>query len=442
MIITKDDYRKFWEDEYMYCPTCGAFLPDNATMCNTCKTVFQMGYKPAEPAQSQPFLGGKGPAMTYNEPVSPLVQTMGQKIAEPVENKKQQQTQKRFPLVPVLIGSGALVIVAVLVTLIVVFAGKDRGTEVAADDSTESTFGSIGSDITEEEDTSYASAGAHYEEFNIGETWTVDGQWMLTVLGAKKTEERNNYSDREPEVVYIVDYMYTNIGYEDAVMDGVYFSLNDIIIDSKGRSGYSYNVRVINYAQEAPLGATCRAQASIGLDHDGTFKINMTKYDDDCKPHSASFVIDPSKEAYDVELPSVDTPDAPALAIGETWTVDGQWSVTVTGVRETDSRSEYTEKNPEKVYIVEYTYTNLGYEDEIMDGLYIALDDMIIDSAGVMGYSYPGDTNKYPKTIKSGETCTAESCIGVEHDGDFRVSISKYDSEKNKQKETFNIKVN
>ena len=77
-----------------------------------------------------------------------------------------------------------------------------------------------------------------------------------------------------------------------------------------------------------------------------------------------------------------------------------------------------------------------------MDGLYIALDDMIIDSAGVMGYSYPGDTNKYPKTIKSGETCTAESCIGVEHDGDFRVSISKYDSEKNKQKETFNIKVN
>ena len=190
MIITKDDYRKYGE-EYMYCPTCGAFLPDNATMCNTCKTVFQMGYKPAEPAQSQPFLGGKGPAMTYNEPVSPLVQTMAQKIAEPVENKKQQQTQKRFPLVPVLIGSGSLVIVAVLVTLIVVFAGKDRGTEVAADDSTESTFGSIGSDITEEEDTSYASAGAHYEEFNIGETWTVDGQWMLTVLGAKKTEERH-----------------------------------------------------------------------------------------------------------------------------------------------------------------------------------------------------------------------------------------------------------
>lgn len=31
--------------------------------------------------------------------------------------------------------------------------------------------------------------------------------------------------------------------------------------------------------------------------------------------------------------------------IGETWTVDGQWSLTVTGVTETAERNEYATKN-------------------------------------------------------------------------------------------------
>ena len=185
----------------MYCPRCRAWLPDTATMCNNCGTVIQRS---------------RGPAMTYNEPVSPLVQTLEQRNAEVVEQKKQQK--KNFPVKPAIIGAGALVVIAILITLIVVL-GKDRGTQTADNDTTESTFGSIGSDITEEQDTSsaYADHGDDYEVFNIGETWTVDGQWSLTVMGAKKTEERNTYSDKEPVAVYIIDYVYTNIGYEDDI---------------------------------------------------------------------------------------------------------------------------------------------------------------------------------------------------------------------------------
>lgn len=425
----------------MYCPRCGAFLPDTATMCNTCKTAIQPAYKPMQSSQSQPYLGAKGPAMTYNEPVSPLVQTVAQRNAEVIEKKKEQK--KKLPIIPIAIGAGALVIVALLVTVIVLLTGKDRGTKTAANDTTESAFGNIGSDITEEEDSvsSYSSIGDDYEVFNIGETWTVDGQWSLTILGAKKTDERNEYSDKEPEAVYIVDYIYTNIGYEDDIMDGVFFSLDDTIVDSKGRNGYSYLGNVTSYAQTAPLGATCRAQACIGLDHDGTFKISMSKYDDNANVHKAAFVIDPDKEAYDISIQKPEVAEIPALSIGETWTVDGQWSITVTGVRETDRRNKYTEKNPEKVYMVEYTYSNLGYEDEYTDGLYITVDDMVVDSEGMMGYQYPGDLEQYPKPLKVGESMKAESCIGVENGGDFMVTIIKYDGNKNKQKETFLVKV-
>ena len=235
--------------------------------------------------------------------------------------------------------------------------------------------------------------------------------------------------------------MYTNIGYSDDYMDGLFFSLDDTVIDSKGRDGYSYLGNLTHYATQTPLGATCRAQACIGLEHDGAFKIYISKFDPDSNVHKAAFVIDPTKEAYDISLPEVNNADAPALAIGETWTVDGQWSLTVTGVRESERRNQYFGKNPEKVYIVEYTYTNLGYEDEYMDGLYITLDDMVVDSAGLMGYDYPGDIKNYPKPLAVGETIKAESCIGVEHGGDMRITIVKYDGNKNKQKETFLVKV-
>ena len=53
------------------------------------------------------------------------------------------------------------------------------------------------------------------DNYTIGETWTVDGQWSLTVTGVTETAERNEYADEKPAAVYIVDYEYTNIGYED-----------------------------------------------------------------------------------------------------------------------------------------------------------------------------------------------------------------------------------
>jgi hypothetical protein len=48
-----------------------------------------------------------------------------------------------------------------------------------------------------------------------------------------------------------------------------------------------------------------------------------------------------------------------------------------------------------------------------------------------VGFSYPGDIKDYPKPIQIGETLKAESCVGVYHAGDFKVTISKKGWKKN-----------
>lgn len=127
--------------------------------------------------------------------------------------------------------------------------------------------------------------------------------------------------------------------------------------------------------------------------------------------------------------------------MGETWTVDGQWKLTVLSVEETQERNDYSDKNPAAVYLVTYEYENLGYEEEGWNGLYLSLDDGIVDAAGKMGYEYPGDVTDYPQETPVGATCTAQACIGVENAGDFKIHFSTYDGNGKEQKTIFAVKV-
>lgn len=126
------------------------------------------------------------------------------------------------------------------------------------------------------------------------------------------------------------------------------------------------------------------------------------------------------------------------FAVGETWTVDGQWSFTINSIEETADRNEFSDKAPAAVYLVSFTYKNIGYEDEngIMDGLYFSMDDTVVDSAGNMGYSYPNDFTM-PQETPIGASCTAQSCIGVDNAGTIKLYVTKYDGEGVKQEATF-----
>ena len=123
--------------------------------------------------------------------------------------------------------------------------------------------------------------------------------------------------------------------------------------------------------------------------------------------------------------------------LGDTWTVDGQWSLTITGITETKTRNKYSDLDPAAVYIIDYTYTNLGYENDYADGLYLSIDSCVIDNVGFMGYSYPGDDLKYPKQTPEGATCKAQACVGVWHEGSVQLVVNLYDGTKTEQTAVF-----
>ena len=126
----------------------------------------------------------------------------------------------------------------------------------------------------------------------------------------------------------------------------------------------------------------------------------------------------------------------PVFGVGETWTVDGLCELTIDKVKQIQNN------DPEKVaakYMVDYTYTNLGYRTETADGIYITVDEIILDSAGTMGLRYPDEVDRPPASAAPDETCKAQCCIGLEHAGAFQLTVTVYDADYNTHTARFNL---
>ena len=133
--------------------------------------------------------------------------------------------------------------------------------------------------------------------------------------------------------------------------------------------------------------------------------------------------------------------DSKIYKIGETWTVPDLLSFTITGVKEVEPQPEYNDGlSPEAVYLIDYEYENLGFEDDILDGLYMFVSGYVVDSKNEDGYSYyTTDEIKYPKTIKVGETCSAQDVVALDNRGKFLITMREYDSAFNEYAATFEI---
>lgn len=137
------------------------------------------------------------------------------------------------------------------------------------------------------------------QTLNIGETWTVEGQWNLTINSIKTTTERNQFSDKEPKQVVYVTYTYENLGYEDksGIMEGLYFDLEPSgdasVVDENGEMAYSYPCDITTYPQQTPIGAKCvNAQVCIGLNNESnTITMNISKYDGNGKQQKVKYIL-------------------------------------------------------------------------------------------------------------------------------------------------------
>jgi len=137
------------------------------------------------------------------------------------------------------------------------------------------------------------------------------------------------------------------------------------------------------------------------------------------------------------------------LELGEEWVVDGQWKLKIDSVVSTSERNQFSDKNPEQVVTVTYSYENLGYEAElgISNGLCFYLEPNInatvVDAEGEVAYSYPGEIIKTPQDTPVGAKCLgAQSCIGLNNKSDeITMTISQYDENGDEQKVKYTLKV-
>lgn len=186
-------------------------------------------------------------------------------------------------------------IIASVVIFAVAFAALwiygSTGTPPSASSTDNNNTGTVQQTASKEETTTDSSK----KEYAAGETWTVDGQWSLTVDSIEETQERNEYDDRNPGAVYIVSYTYENLGYTDPAIPegGLFFGMSDGIVDSNGVMGYDYPVSVSQTPKETPIGATCHAQSCIAVENPGTVTLNVQSYDSTETLQRATFVVTP-----------------------------------------------------------------------------------------------------------------------------------------------------
>lgn len=128
--------------------------------------------------------------------------------------------------------------------------------------------------------------------------------------------------------------------------------------------------------------------------------------------------------------------------LGETWTVDGLWSLTFDSVVSTDERNQYSDDDPAQVIILTYSYENLGYTSDIQD-LYISSVSMnIVDEKGEVAKLYALNT-KSPSPTQVGSKCRgAQEAMGLYNKSEYvTVTVELYDDQLTKHKATFKLKV-
>lgn len=131
--------------------------------------------------------------------------------------------------------------------------------------------------------------------YGVGDTWTVDGQWSLTVDSIELTDERNQYEESDPEQVVYIKYHYENLGWEDedGFMDGLFIEPENVI-DSDGNMCDTYAVNPDEiYADETPVGAKCEGAVTYGLIKGGSpVTVTFIERDSDGNKQTAKYVLE------------------------------------------------------------------------------------------------------------------------------------------------------
>lgn len=111
---------------------------------------------------------------------------------------------------------------------------------------------------------------ASIKEMTLNTPFTVEtenGNYNLTIEGARATDERNEFSEKEVKKVVFLDYSYENISFgetsgEDLYIDEYAFQ----VLDDEGNVLDTYPIHDENRtAKNTPVGGKCKASATFGI---------------------------------------------------------------------------------------------------------------------------------------------------------------------------------
>ena len=118
------------------------------------------------------------------------------------------------------------------------------------------------------------------QEMTLNTPFTVEtesGNYNLTIEGARATEERNEFSDKEVTKVVFLDYTYENISFGEK--DGTDLYIDEYafqVLDDEGNVLDTYPVFDENRSAKAtPVGGKCKASATFGVPTDSK-NLNVT----------------------------------------------------------------------------------------------------------------------------------------------------------------------
>ena len=107
---------------------------------------------------------------------------------------------------------------------------------------------------------SSSSAAPETKTYAVGDTVTMknsDGtdKLKVTINGVTLTTDRNQYADKNPAQVVIIDYTYENVGSDS----DIYYSSSCIkVTDEKGNLCDTYPLSLNEYPKSTPKGSKCK----------------------------------------------------------------------------------------------------------------------------------------------------------------------------------------
>lgn len=102
-----------------------------------------------------------------------------------------------------------------------------------------------------------------------------------------------------------------------------------------------------------------------------------------------------------------------SVSSGQTWRVDGQWEITINSVTTHNLCNSYANSQEgytnQQVVIVNYTYTNLGFDNGMGGLIFDANDFTVYGSNGYAGSTYACTHESLPRLVSKGMSCKASS---------------------------------